>query len=158
MLSADKEHTACFTGHRIIEMLVRELEEKTFEAISKAVSLGYTHFIYGGALGFDMISAEQVIFHRCIDKDITLEIALPCKDHFAKWSYKQKCRLNAILEVADKIKYVTETEYIKDCMQLRNKYMVLKSSLVIAYFTGKPSGTKNTIDFAERQLVEIIIL
>lgn len=78
MLLSNKKRTACFTGHRILSMPETELEKKVYEEIERAIHSGCTHFICGGAIGFDMTSAEQVICHRMKNKDITLEIALPC--------------------------------------------------------------------------------
>jgi hypothetical protein len=43
-------------------------------------------------------------------------------------------------------------------MQRRNEYMVDNSSLLLACFAGVPSGTMNTILYAQRQGVETIIL
>ena len=42
--------------------------------------------------------------------------------------------------------------------QRRNEWMVDHSSRVIAVFNGEPSGTKNTIDYAEKSACNIMIL
>ena len=153
--------TCCFTGHRKLEMPVRELEKKTSELIQKAISQGYTHFICGGALGFDMLAAEEVVTLRTIyshgatRKPITLEIAVPCADQTAKWSQKQQARYEAILECADAVNTLSK-QYSRQAMSLRNKYMVSKSSLVIAYYIpDNTGGTKNTLAYAEKQGREI---
>ena len=43
-------------------------------------------------------------------------------------------------------------------MMKRNQYMIDSSSLLLACFNGRSSGTMNTILYAERQGVQTIIL
>ncbi len=40
----------------------------------------------------------------------------------------------------------------------RNRYMVNRSSLLIALFDGLPGGTKKTIEYANQQGLEIRII
>ena len=42
--------------------------------------------------------------------------------------------------------------------QRRNEFMVDHSNLVIAVWNGEKSGTKNTIDYAERKGVKVVNL
>ena len=144
------ERSCCFTGHRQIGMPERELADKVLKLIERAVKEGYTHFICGGALGFDTIAAEQVLFLKSARSDITLEIVAPCNDQDKKWSDKQKRRYKAILEEAD-VRTIRDRPYNRYCMKWRNELMVWKSSLVIAYYIeGNVGGTKNTLDFATK--------
>ena len=46
--------------------------------------------------------------------------------------------------------------YYKACYQKRNEWMVDRSSLVIAVWNGQPSGTKNTIDYANRKGTNVV--
>ena len=148
--------TACFTGHRRLGMSGLVIAKRLRKLISKAhYEKGITHFIAGGALGFDMIAAEQVLFLKDAGAEITLEIAIPCQDHTAKWSDSQVRRLNRILAEADKVSESKEP-YSPEAMMTRNKYMVSQSALVIAYYEqGKTGGTKNTLDYATKNDREI---
>ena len=148
-----KEKTACFTGHRQLSTPQKKLEEELFIQIQGAIAMGYNHFICGGAVGFDTLAAERVIYARVAYKQpITLEIAVPCKNQDAKWSERQKRRYEAILEMADTITMVSENEYQPGYMEQRNKYMVDQSPLVIAYKEpGRAGGTKQTIEYAKSQ-------
>jgi len=153
------ENTCCFTGHRKLGEPEREIEQKVCELIEKAIKQGYKRFISGVAVGFDTIAAEQVIFLKSAGHDIKLELAIPCKDHDKYWSEKQKLRFKFIREYADCISPTTPNlPYNKHSMLLRNKYIVNESSLVIAYFNGKSSGTKNTLDYAEQTDREIWLI
>ena len=51
-----------------------------------------------------------------------------------------------------------QRHYTKDCMQKRNQYMVDKSDYVIAVWNGKPSGTGNTVCYAESKGKTVIII
>ena len=42
--------------------------------------------------------------------------------------------------------------------QIRNEWMVDRSSLVIAVFNGELRGTKNTIDYAKAQVVQVTVI
>ena len=43
-------------------------------------------------------------------------------------------------------------------MMQRNRYMVDRASLLVACFDGRPGGTMNTILYAQRSGVQVIIL
>ena len=43
-------------------------------------------------------------------------------------------------------------------MMRRNRYMVDRASLLLACFDGRPGGTMNTILYAERSGVKVIIV
>jgi len=152
------ERSCCFTGHRSCKMSKRELEKKTLAIIEKAIDEGYTHFISGGAVGFDTVAAEQVLFLQNAGADVTLEVVIPCNDQDKKWSTRQRLRYKQILEQADYIT-IRNRPYGKFCMKWRNELMVFKSSLVIAYYEeGKAGGTKNTIEFAKRHKRGVIFI
>ena len=45
--------------------------------------------------------------------------------------------------------------YFRGCYQIRNEWMVDRSARVIAVFNGEPSGTKNTVVYAQRKGIEV---
>ena len=156
------QKTVCFTGHRTLNGKDNELIQKVFALIQKAVMKGYTHFICGGAVGFDMICAKQVILYKSMFNDgiipmrpVTLEIAVPCCDQDKKYSNAQKKRYAYILKKADKVS-MRPLPYHRYCMKWRNQYMVGESALVIAYYVdGRTGGTKQTLEMAEQAGREI---
>lgn len=48
--------------------------------------------------------------------------------------------------------------YSRARFQIRNEWMVNHSSRVIAVFNGKKSGTKNTIDYAKKANVPVVVI
>lgn len=158
--------TCCFTGHRSQKLPwgFKEGDEKCKimkchlkEEILKAIDQGYTHFISGMALGFDIISAELVLELKSVYSYITLECALPCKTQHLRWPSFYRSRYINILENADSI-WCKHEYYEEGCMQERNEYMVDSSSLVIALYNGKPGGTRKTIEYARKKGKEVVII
>jgi len=162
-----KKNTCCFTGHRPqslpwkyneygsqFDAFKHELEYKIINSINK----GYTHFISGMAMGLDLIAAEIILSLKNKYQFITLECAIPCKNQTFKWSPSYKQRYNNILEKADKVIMITDTYYTSGCMEKRNKYMVDNSNKIIALYLNTPGGTKQTLDYAKNQNIEIELI
>ena len=148
--------TCCFTGHRVILGDIEELKQKISETVDMLISEGVTRFVSGGALGFDTIAAEVIIEKRK-EKDIFLEIAVPCLNQESKWNSKQQARYKKILASADAVT-VLSPKYVTGCMHARNKYMVDKSQIVVSYYRGRSGGTQATFLYAQEMDKQIINL
>ncbi len=162
----DRETTCCFTGHRpwglpwgTNENDPRCLKMK-FELSARLEGLiqgGYRHFLCGMALGCDLYFAEAVLDLRRQYPDLTLEAAVPCANQTEKWSGAQRRRYEEILKQCDTVTVLQEA-YTRDCMMRRNRYMVDRSSVLLAAYAGTPGGTQNTILYARRQgVIDILI-
>lgn len=149
--------TCCFTGHRIISNAeTKRLKETLSCVIDDLISQGVTRFISGGALGFDTLVAEALI-EKKKEKDIFMEIAVPCKGQEQRWKTHQKQQYYHILECADKVTVLFE-KYVVGCMNARNAYMVDNSEVIVAYYRGRSGGTQNTYLYAEESGKKIINL
>lgn len=147
----NKEHKFCaFTGHRKIksEHLVglRNLLER---AVGYAYSTGVRTFFSGGAVGFDILAAREVLRFRVSHPDVRLVMLLPCLMQDAYWSDRQRDDYEYVLKNADETVYVSE-EYTPDCMKRRNAELVNRSDMLIAYVSHRRSGSGQTLNFAER--------
>ena len=60
-----------------------------------------------------------------------------------------------VLEKADLVKYIYD-KYNPESFQARNKWMVNHSSRVIAVYNGAAGGTRNTINYAIKQNIEVV--
>ena len=163
----DLNTTCCFTGHRIQKLpwknnendkRCKNLKLVLHNEIEKAIFRGYSTFICGMALGFDIICAETVLELKNTYSNIKLIAALPCRNQHRIWNEKDKARYLKILDRADGIRCVYDEYSGAECMLERNEYMVNNSSLMIALFNGLGGGTKFTIDYARKSGLEIIIL
>ncbi len=151
-----KNKCVCFTGHRPEKLSLSEDEVKSGlrQEISKAISEGYTTFITGMAKGVDLWAGEIVLNLRGNSIDIKLVAADPYAGFGKGWSSEWKSLHDKIIAEADHVENVCSS-YNKGCFMIRNKWMVDHSNLVIAVFNGEAGGTKNTIDYAKKQGVEV---
>jgi len=149
--------TVCFSGRRRIGAAKRlSLERALFKLVKDLAGDGYTSFICGGALGFDTLAAVAVIKHKR-EFDIKLTLAVPHKGQEDSWPENDRKLYGYILNHADEIVCLAD-KYYGGCMQARNRYMVDKSGLLVAYSTGVAGGTAYTCAYAVKQGVSILHL
>ncbi len=162
----ERERSCCFTGHRPAKLpwgtnendpRCRALREEISSRLVGIYEAGYRHFICGMAIGCDMLFADAVLALRTAHPDVSLEAAIPCGTQPDKWSAGQRQRYNRLLDSCDKVT-VLQISYTPDCMQRRNRYMVDHASLLLACYNGHPGGTMNTILYAQRQDVKVILI
>ena len=163
---SDREITCCFTGHRPVKLpwgmneqdprclALKEQIAATLEGIYES---GYRHFICGMAIGCDTYFAKAVLTLRAAHEDVILEAAIPCDNQDGKWNRRQQETYARLLESCDITTYVSHA-YTPHCMMRRNEYMIDRSSLLLACFNGRSSGTMSTILYAERSGIRTVIL
>ena len=160
--------SCCFTGHRASklpwgydesDMRCIELKEKLDAVIGAVYESGVTHFICGMANGCDMYCAEAVLKLKAANPDITLEAAVPYDGQEAKWNTELKRRYHDIIINCDAVNIISD-KYTQFCMMQRNRYMVDRSSVLIACYNGQSGGTWNTVKYAmelDREIIQIPI-
>lgn len=159
--------TCCFTGHRPQSLPYGYNEQDPqciklrmviWNLMNKLIKENLvTHFISGMALGIDQMCAEMVIALRDKHPEVTLECAIPCEEQAVKWTEPQRDRYFWIAERCDK-ETLVQHHYDKGCMQKRNRYMVDSSEIVIAVWNGNPSGTGNTVRYAQEKGKTILVI
>ena len=149
----------CFTGHRPEKLGCGEAEavERLSIAIQNAYDSGYRTFITGMARGVDIWAAEIVLSMRETQPDVHLICALPHPDFEMRWSAEWQRRYRDVLAAADLVKTVCPA-FSMGVYQKRNEWMVDHSSRVIAFYNGASGGTANTIEYAKKQGVDIVII
>ena len=153
-----KAHTACGTGHRLIQKaIIPALIQKLDETIARLVEQDISIFVNGGAVGFDYLMAAAVLRRREANHDVTLVILQPCRDQDARWSLEDQLAYRRLLTAADRTVCLSES-YYDGCMAVRNKMMIELSSVCVAYYTRGRSGTAQTIRFACEQGLTVINL
>ena len=152
-------HRCCFTGHRPEKLNTSEKEVKAAlrKQIDQAVHDGFKVFITGMARGVDLWAAEIVLDLRKRNKEIRLICAIPHDRFEARWSPSWQELYRYVLAEADLTRVISKG-YHTGVYQVRNEWMVNHSTRVIAVFNGQPSGTKNTIDYAYRQVVPVVLI
>ncbi|MCI7003476.1 MAG: DUF1273 domain-containing protein [Clostridia bacterium] len=160
------KETACLSGHRPNKLpwfydetkanCIR-FKQNLQKIFTGAYEYGLKNYLVGMAEGCDMIGAETLIKLRKTYKDIKIFAIIPCKGQEKKWRTEQQIRYQNILKQCDGIITLSE-EYTPTCMNERNEYMVKHSSVLIACYNGKPSGTANTIRFAKEKGIKLKII
>lgn len=144
--------TCCFTGHRILpKNTTDEVKKRLAKELDRLVADGYTEFISGMALGFDTLAAKMVLKKRKAGLPLRLVCALPCKNQDKLWTHTQKREYAGVLQAADAVVTVSQTEYTAGCMQKRNRYMVDRADLVVACLYHSRGGTLQTVTYAQKQ-------
>ena len=162
-----KQKVCCFTGHRSQKLPFgfNEQDERCIklkDALKKEIirqidEYSVTDFISGMAIGTDIFAAEIVLELKKQFPQLWLECAIPCENQASKWREAECERYFNIISQCDK-ETLLQTRFTPDCMQKRNEYMVDKSDYVIAVWDGTPSGTMNTVRYAEKCGKEVVII
>ncbi len=147
----------CFTGHRPGKLKQDEqtIKSALAAAIDQAISRGFITFITGMAQGTDLWAAEIILEKRKTNPELKLICALPNPDFEKSWRAEWQARYNAVRYAAD-LERTISPAYSKGAYQKRNIWMVDHSALLIAIFNGEPGGTLNTIQYAQKNQVEIL--
>ena len=147
--------TICVTGHRPKTLYGYDLTHPRWVELHDVfqkilVEKNCTDAITGMALGVDTVFALAVLDLRNKGYKIRLHCAVPCRNLTEPWFDDEDIwRFGNILERADEVVYVTDSEYVPGCLEERNKYMVNHSDEVIAVWNGeKKGGTFHCISYA----------
>jgi len=164
----EKKHTCCFTGHRPEKLPwgrdeghpdCLSLKNRMGEALEQLYCRGYRHFISGMAKGADTYFAEAVLALKARHADVTLEAAIPCPTQADNWREADRLRYERILDQCD-LETLVQQHYDRFCMHRRNRYMVERSSALLAAYDGLGTGggTMYTISYAMDCGLDVVIL
>jgi uncharacterized phage-like protein YoqJ len=152
-----RSKTVCFSGHRTEKLpAVCQTEEgrkvlASFiaAAVEECLSAGFDTFITGGARGIDLWAALIIAGLKADrpDAGIKLITAMPYKNQKSSLAGKELFDYGFVISQSDLVVCVSE-EYTPDCMKRRNRYMVDKSSKIIAVLCNPKSGTAQTVRMA----------
>ena len=154
-----RRHRCCFTGHRPehLGMPDSEVISSLNKEIRAAVADGFQTFISGMAREVDLWAAEIVLALRAEGAAVRLICASPYQGFESRWSREWQERYCRVMERADLVRFICPG-YSGECFQRRNQWMVDHSARVIAVCNGQPSGTRNTIEYARRCEVPVVLL
>lgn len=153
-----KNTSCCFTGHRDIpHEKIPAIKERLHDVLSSLIEQGFTDFYNGGAVGFDLLSAEAVLELKKSHPHIRLHLIIPCANQTVKWKKSEIERYECIKEAADEVKILSPF-YFNGCMQIRNRYMVDASSVCVAYLERTTGGSADTVKYAKQKGVAVVII
>ena len=165
-MSMERETTCCFTGHRPDKLpwgtneedgRCLALKESIARELEGLYRRGYRHFISGMARGADLYFVEAALALRREHPDVTVEGAVPCQSQADRWPEPERARGRAALDACD-LETMVQQNYDRFCMHRRDRYMVDRSSAILAAFDGTPGGTMYTLSCAMDQGLDILLL
>ncbi len=157
MLTTDRERsiTCCFSGHRPQSLpwgydesdeACCDTKNKILEAVMRLYDSGVKRFICGMAMGSDFYFAEAVC--EALAGKCELIAAVPFAGQADRWPLAARIRYENIREMCSDVKILQE-HYSYDCMMRRNRWMVDRSSCILAVYDGRMSGgTHRTLMYA----------
>ena len=149
----NKARAVAITGHRVLYDDFNK--DKLKELLTKFVDKGFNIFLVGMALGFDTVCFQTLEEIRK-EHDLKIIACIPCLGQDYKFTVNQKQEYERMLSVADE-KIILSKEYTSTCMQKRNKFMVDNASGVLAYLKRDYGGTANTVKYAQKKGVPVIL-
>lgn len=157
-MKEENGRACCFSGHRdLSEAECETLPLRLEGEIRRAAERGYRDFLVGGARGFDTLAAEAVVRLRDEGLPIRLFLLLPCRGQADGWSAEERARYQRLLREADGTEWISE-RYFRGCMQKRDRALVDRSDLCLAYLRKKTGGTAYTVGYAERRGISVLRL
>lgn len=161
-----REYTCCFTGHRP-DKLPWGMDESDPRCVALKATIareieglyrrGWRHFISGMAMGADLYFAEAVLSLRERCPGLTLEGAVPCQSQADRWPESERRRWRKVLDAAD-LETVVQRKYDRWCMHRRDRYIVDRSSAILAAYNGTSGGTLYTLNYAVGKGLDILLL
>lgn len=159
-----KAKTVAFTGNRTIttsdDTVDRNLENVIRTELSfileELYEEGKTCYLNGGAIGFDLLAAEEVLKLRVKHPDVQLIIVVPFMGQELRYIPVDKLRYAEILQQADDKILIWEGGYNVIAYHKRNDFLVENSSEIIAYSNGIGHGAGSTVRKAEAKGVKLL--
>lgn len=147
-------YTVSFFGHRETD-LTSEIEDHLDKLLHDIISKKeYVEFLIGRNGEFDLIMSS--IIKRAINKyscgNTSFILVLPYLN--AEYRDNKKSYLDYYDEV--EICHESAVAYYKAAIQIRNKFMVDRSDLVIFYVKHNNGGAYSTMQYAAKQKKQII--
>ena len=134
--------TCVFTGHRDLQSDFSKRKLKA--AIQQMIALGADTFLCGMAIGFDLVTAETILSLKKKNPSLKLVACIPCIGQEKYFSKADQKRYVTILKKVDESVILADS-YYKGCMQVRDKYMVERADVMIAYCKKQEGGTAYTV-------------
>jgi len=162
----EKEYCCAFTGHRPADLPAggnlshpeaRRLLAQLGEVIMQLHGEGVRDFYCGGALGFDTWAAQVVLKLKKKDPSVRLHLVIPHWGQEASWSEADRLEYARILREADE-SHILALNYYRGCMQTRNRELVERAGILVAYCVKSEGGSAYTVKYAQKKGRRVILL
>ena len=150
-------NACCFTGHRNIRPgEIKQIEERVRREVLDLIEKGVNTFYVGGAMGFDTLAAEVLLDLLSKENaDIRIVSALPFPDWRDGWPDGEKQRQERIIRESDEVFYAARV-HSRNAYLRRDREMVDRSGVCIAYCTRASGGTAYTVRYAMKNGLQVV--
>lgn len=114
--------------------------------------------ITGMALGVDQVFWKAAEVLRNESHNYSIEAAVPFAGQESKWFQASQYEYQQMIDRTDVVTIVSPGGYSAAKMDIRNKYMVDKSDLVIGVCCKNTGGTANCLRYAQSLKKNILII
>ena len=147
--------TCALTGHRI---LGEDFDTAALVcALEILIGEGVDTFYNGLAIGFDLVSAEEIIKLKKKYPFLRLVGCMPFYGQEKNYSADEKRRYAEIVKNCDEIVIFAE-HYYKGCFLKRNDYLCERADALLAYQHSEKGGTAYTVKKFKKTGGKIILL
>lgn len=154
---SDPRITAAFTGHRTYCASDADAADALRRTVQALYDRGFSDFLSGMAVGFDLAAAEAVLELRARRGDVRLVAVVPFHGQESRFSVVDRDRFRRVLAAADEV-VVLAPAYHRGCYAVRNDFLVDHATVLVAWYDGSPGGTHYTVRRALRRGLEIVNL
>lgn len=142
------------TGHR--DLPENFDVNKVYDALETLIREGYTSFLCGMARGFDLL-ALQCLADLKQRYHVRIEACIPYAGHGNGLPPEERKKHHELLTWCDE-HTVLAPAYYNGCMLARDRYMVDKCDVVLAYCTRDMGGTAYTVKYARTKGKEVRLI
>ncbi len=142
------------TGHR--DLPENFDRNALHDALGALIDSGADTFLCGMATGFDLEALAMLVEYKQ-RKRIFLRACIPYEGQEARFGAAEKKKYRELLAWCDE-KTVLFPSFRNGCYLARDRYMVDRCDVVLAYCTKETGGTAYTVNYAKQKGVEVIFL
>lgn len=145
--------TCALTGHRALPQNFNV--NALYDALEERIRAGCDRFLCGMARGFDLTALKCLADLREKYK-ITLVACIPYRGQVRSMQQEERALYCSLLDFCNE-KIVLHEAYVNGCFLERNRYMVDRADVLLAYCTQEEGGTAYTIAYAKKRGVDVVL-
>lgn len=124
-----------------------------YDTLEELIRAGYDEFLCGMARGFDLLALDCLVALKQKYR-IRLVACIPYRGNEEGFSARERTRYLNLLGWCDE-KYYCFERYFEGCFLARDRYMVDRAELLLAYCTKKTGGAAYTVKYAEKKGITV---
>ena len=146
--------TCALTGHR--DLAADFDRNALYDQLEELIRGGCDRFLCGMAAGFDLAAGECLIDLKEKYR-IAVVACVPYLGQERGFSEGDRARYRSLLQACDET-VVLHERYENGCLLERNRYMVDRADILLAYCLRDKGGTAYTVRYAQKQGIPVYLI